>query len=73
MKKISSIISLFALIIFLITGCGNTNKSGTLNNQKQAKPKEINIGYQPGLNHALLIVAKQKDGLRMNFKKMELP
>ncbi|MEA5008281.1 aliphatic sulfonate ABC transporter substrate-binding protein [Clostridium tyrobutyricum] len=69
MKKISSIISLFALIIFLITGCGNTNKSGTLNNQKQAKPKEINIGYQPGLNHALLIVAKQKGWFKDEFQK----
>lgn len=77
MKKIISVISVITLIAFIIVGCGNANSSGAsnnqtnnqTNNQKENKPKEIRIGYQPGLNHALLIVAKQKGWFQDEFKK----
>ena len=72
MKKITVLISILLIGILVFTACGQTNSSTNSaagNNTASTKPKEINIGYQPGINHTLLIVAKNQGWFDEEFKK----
>ncbi|MFL0194468.1 ABC transporter substrate-binding protein [Clostridium sp. WILCCON 0269] len=68
MKKIFSIITVLLISLLALSGCGQANNSSSSKKQEQSKLKEINIGYQPGINHALLIIAKNKGWLDEEFK-----
>lgn len=74
-KKIISIVSLVTLSAFLLAGCGKANAQNNVNDKsaavqaKSEKPEKIKIGYQPGVNHTLLIVAKQQGWFDEEFKK----
>jgi sulfonate transport system substrate-binding protein len=68
MKKIFPVISIFLISLFALSGCGQTTGSGG-SKEDSSKPKEINIGYQPGINHSLLIIAKNKGWFTQEFKK----
>lgn len=65
MKKLIAIISFILITIVAFTGCAKQTKVET----KVEKPEKIRIGYQPGINHALLIVAKQQGWFEEEFKK----
>lgn len=73
MKKITVLISILLISILVFTACGQTNSSANSaagsNTTSTTKPKEINIGYQPGINHTLLIVAKNQGWFDEEFKK----
>ncbi|MBC2582713.1 aliphatic sulfonate ABC transporter substrate-binding protein [Clostridium sp. DJ247] len=71
MKNIVSIVSLIAISAFLAVGCGKADapKSTETKQSTTEKPQKIKIGYQPGINHTLLIVAKQQGWFDEEFKK----
>ncbi|MBP2032638.1 sulfonate transport system substrate-binding protein [Clostridium algifaecis] len=70
MKKVFSIVSILLISLFAFSGCGQTSgNSGNNTKKSPSKLKEINIGYQPGINHALLIIAKNKGWFNDEFKK----
>ncbi len=68
-KKIFSIVAILLISIFAFSGCGQTNNTSSSKKQSDSKPKEINIGFQPGINHSLLIIAKNKGWFDEEFKK----
>lgn len=71
MKKITAIISIILISILSFTACngGSNSTNSTASNKNSSKPKEITIGYQPGINHTLLIVAKDQGWFQDEFKK----
>ncbi|AJA49187.1 putative aliphatic sulfonates-binding protein [Clostridium pasteurianum DSM 525 = ATCC 6013] len=73
MKKVTVLISTLLVGILAFTACGQTNSSTNSSASNAAsstqKPKEISIGYQPGINHTLLIVAKNQEWFEEEFKK----
>lgn len=67
MKKAIGLVSILLIGVLSLTACAQANKVEA--GKTSSKPKEISIGYQPGINHTLLIVAKNKGWFDEEFKK----
>jgi len=67
LKKTIGLVSILLIGILSLTACGQASDKSA--GKDSSKPKEISIGYQPGINHTLLIVAKNKGWFEEEFKK----
>ena len=67
MKKTIGVISILLIGIVSVSACAKT--SNKVADKTSTTPKEISIGYQPGINHTLLIVAKNQGWFDDEFKK----
>ena len=69
MKKRLSIILSVLLLAVTVVGCAKKTITPTTTTPvSKEKPDSIRIGYQLGINHTLLIVAKQKGWFEEEFK-----